>query len=1722
MAVVNFNNIAWEEDYATNQRLDVLRRRALSGQISQDTADRISLMVEMYPQIEPDATVALAMAGVDPKSPEMMSLAYEHLDMIVGDQVDLYQQLEAEGGGGVLKSVVRTAFLGANAFFDMVSSAGRIGVGLADELTDDTPGVRLRKIISEGWNSPAQDALFQMGRQLRGGGRVNLGSGFIAESQGSELFSQYLAQLNVDEQREGESFTTARDLVTASFGEPITALNAYRNQQVLLNDQPYSPGRLVGTLVSEPMNRMSDLMEEQLGFGIPDPLGFRRDQVDSPPWKWAPDWMPINSGFDVLTGLTDAWLRIRTDPVNQAMKVRAATKRAATSVAPTTRSVRVPGVIPGTTRKVLEIPGVDDLRRADPGGRVSEFLHVLKNETSQQRIMQNPFLRNLHPTLQRQIANTSDEDEIWRLLTRSFPDQGISNPFLGVMQPKVPWVRSGGIKSRIAQQVVRAREGSLDDAANAELFGVRTALRRTAEPNSRLLRAASDVPHVDAPANDMVTTLRNLSDAAGFYGFDDANTNRMLGFIEDNFRDGHISPVILRHVINGSKRAIDTGLEILENGTMDTAQRPLIMTVLERLRTYIDQQKALDKVFEGPLKTDTSRVVRIMDGWAVPDIEVPQLLDELRRLVNETPMAENFVREMEDAFTLIDLSLRTGRTLNDTRWGHIPKVWDEMDRWLSSQGVKAPEFRDAIRKSYFDDDADDLVRSLGHSAFDPLNPNAVAGSELETLNTAVRAAAAQTPSARLPNFAEMNRAVSKFTKFEDELRALAAIKGKKNPFTKGRMEEVFDLYTQTVFKPLTLGRLAWTVRVVGDEQLRMAVDGRLSMFNHPIKYFSLVMHPANRTKRMLSLLDESPVKAVDEFLDTMSNSANNLLGTNRTQPRIFEFRTLDDTTPARFHGGRAAMMDDLHRDDLVRVLAANGGDEELAYEWLMYDPAGRKYLNQAAQSRYGRALVDPAVAQRNLGTNVPYADDIAKRLLINQKNGVLAQYTGGRFSHRDDALKLAERQRRPQNPLEPQPRLPAEARFVSVEHNHDMGSEKLRQLVATGELDGVNINHLDRIRHPIMTQERRLAKLLETDYPQYSPNSVRVATLPVGLKERWDRGVNGMYRALMSSPTNTLSRSVMWRDVYEETYASLINDVADLSLDDFNAIRNRMTIHHGKMEYAPTGSGALSLEGLEDVARIKAMLQTKDLLYDLSKQNTAMNGPLMRNLIVFGDAYLEVFKAWGANFASNPQAIRTGQILYEGAQRNGIFRPDPLTGEEVFLYPGGEVLAELFGLPDNIDLQLQGKVKNLNMIGGILPPFGPALQVSASLVLPDVPGFNWIRDAVLPFGAVGMVEAAVPLPSWLEKLTALVDEDTPLANQQYAAIKVEVLRHMALGQAPGEPLTQDLFDEAAHAAEQLFVIMALSQFMAPTGPDARFQVLVRRDQETGEPIIAEPEDEQKLAIEEHLWTIQAMSSWYRKAVQNTGSYTAATQQFLKYFNLDPIVASLATTRESQRAHRTRAGVVWEQKNKDIVNDYPQTQSYIVPDRPGDPFDAAAWQRQSESDNVQRRDVETWFYVANDFLARRMYHEAERQAKAIRDNGAIDTATMDRALTQYKWQLQEAFPGYMRDNEPAAIPYGYSERIRELYEWVADPRLENYESTTGLRLYLQARDAVVNELVANRSSGSGRFDLRTTLKSEKNQDLQQYLRMVGEAVIQQYPQFESVYLNLLQQEADPLR
>lgn len=127
---------------------------------------------------------------------------------------------------------------------------------------------------------------------------------------------------------------------------------------------------------------------------------------------------------------------------------------------------------------------------------------------------------------------------------------------------------------------------------------------------------------------------------------------------------------------------------------------------------------------------------------------------------------------------------------------------------------------------------------------------------------------------------------------------------------------------------------------------------------------------------------------------------------------------------------------------------------------------------------------------------------------------------------------------------------------------------------------------------------------------------------------------------------------------------------------------------------------------------------------------------ITRNLMPFWFAQEQFYKRWARNMAYSPWSFRQAQLISQGVQHSGFVHKDPTTGQEYFVYPGSTVVQDVltrslsaFGYKSFLPIgaALRGQVNQaspgLERLG--LPNYGPLVVIPANLVkqwFPEIKG----------------------------------------------------------------------------------------------------------------------------------------------------------------------------------------------------------------------------------------------------------------------------------------------------------------------------------------------------------------------------------------------------------------
>lgn len=881
--------------------------------------------------------------------------------------------------------------------------------------------------------------------------------------------------------------------------------------------------------------------------------------------------------------------------------------------------------------------------------------------------------------------------------------------------------------------------------------------------------------------------------------------------------------------------------------------------------------------------------------------------------------------------------------------------------------------------------------------------------------------------------------------------------------------DALDAAMSVVWKPLQLFRFAYPVRVIAEEQVRMAAAG----------YDSLLRHPMSAIAWITSLKPESKLaKFIASHLDDVSTPAADLLG------EVWDDVVEHQAALARGAAGWAGLPGEILTGKFVKARRGDAGffrgwATELAHQ------ANDPVMRRVAGGLSAGDLRSIGKAADELST----FDDVVEWFWSG--SGKAFRQRLGRIKGRE-AL-LTDRS--------------AAARYLQQNYYDRLqrftrGNPDLVEAVAKGKLGDLSFRGI--------RNEGKIARALEDSYASAAPNFVKMEVTLTGSTSgqrtlhRLNRATDVVFDHLMAKPTNQLSRSPVFRQAYwqrvEEvigfadraTQEAIVKAARDAGMGREFLERLASKILKGE------GSKLTSLDDVDTLAKGFALSETKRLLYDLTKRSQVFDA--LRVVFPFGEAWKEILTTWTRLVRQNPQILRRFQQGLHGARTpsllgrpdtqtdsgQGFFSPDPQTGEEVFYYPAGW-LGKLLGLQQEsgAGLRLPARAAGLNIVAtSVLPGFGPAIQIPASVLIPDTPAWDDLREILLPFG-----ETPSPIdaftPAWLDKLrTALED---PEKHRLFGNTVIDVMRALQVqgGYGPGD--ADRLYRDAVPRARVLYLVRALAQFVAPTGPSFGWTTT---------------------DVEGNVVPVKLLADDLRKLTeQYGGDRTAAFSEWVRRYGTDNVLAVVGKSVSVVERPVTEKGDAWLRAHQDLESKYPLTIGYFAPEPAVGEFDYTAYLRQFETGARRAVTPKEQLALANDFLGRVQFEQAKRIA-ALRP-GPESAAW----LAQVRERIAEEYPGFdgweatrVRESRPSV-----DQKIAEIREAVKDPVLAATDAGKGALIYLSAI-AAAERMTKLLPGGVRRYQQAKTARP-----IRDWLRSVARSIVEEHPDFARLWTGVFELE-----
>ena len=981
--------------------------------------------------------------------------------------------------------------------------------------------------------------------------------------------------------------------------------------------------------------------------------------------------------------------------------------------------------------------------------------------------------------------------------------------------------------------------------------------------------------------------------------------------------------------------------------------------------------------------------------------------------------------------------------------------------------------------------------------------------------------------------------------------------------------QFLDWYNSSVFKPLALLKPAWTVKVVGEEQLRLISRGLVSAPLAPIQVIARVfgrsvgVDEGGKLRKGVDPLTPGEAAGGDWASDLAYLNSQTGINNVRTLRRkavnpgrwgkfdktapeykqaavrtIYQIINDDvavllakvdasDLTPLQKEQEFRKLADRLKNKDLKERLEKVVGqeshpfnnalrDDEVALEYVYYLRAA---LNQTLG---GRVIADEASSALN------WVQDIANKDLLNMiANGGKFTTTNGKKMGFLDAAAIAR----------------SKAKADKVKKK--MGDKEFEQLADDYISGKITEEDLAVIAPLFKEAQDDIVNGFFGTYIEDMPELVRGYVDPTfQLEKAYDKTINSMFTTLMTLPTNKLSRSPAFRRLYWKRVSETIEFLGKDARDEMVGIANTALREFTK--YDPKLAGYLKkinnakfsgpAEAITDVKLYDKMIasdaltQTKKLLYDISERTVV--GDSLRFAFPFLEAYLEIFKTWSdiTNKAGGKNLVNLNKLVQSGSEPNpladpsgqrGFFYTNPVNGEEVFGYPGTG-LVQKWMFPEfegtGVEAEFPVYVSSLNLVADIMPGVGPIVRVPASYLRKQFPAEGKYNKLI--FGDFtppsGFLNNAVPFPAWLKKFyQAYKQGGTGSAdlNRMFNNTVIDTYKALIYAGAIDDSTPQGAEEGlqlATDYAQRIFMIRGASQLIGPAGAASPIWSVTDKSG--------------------NAFFVEALADTYRdyKSAAQGDDYEA-TQRFIQEFGLDPTAMLTSKSRSVVARPATVFSADWARENKDLYEDFNTTAFYLTPTDVDNEFSYDAYLNALSDGTLAPRTPEQWVLAKNRLLGSIAYENFLRNTK-IGDSTLMNTNVKTAQLL--KWmkqsQLMEQYWGYGQDagfevdkpdtdfllREMGGETYLPDRSSSFVTGWINEDytpieKLKANKAAIAYGKYRQQYDRIVAEAIKREYAPS-------SIKS--NKDLvkaRQYLRNYATKLILEYPEFGPLWNSILE-------
>lgn len=634
------------------------------------------------------------------------------------------------------------------------------------------------------------------------------------------------------------------------------------------------------------------------------------------------------------------------------------------------------------------------------------------------------------------------------------------------------------------------------------------------------------------------------------------------------------------------------------------------------------------------------------------------------------------------------------------------------------------------------------------------------------------------------------------------------------------------------------------------------------------------------------------------------------------------------------------------------------------------------------------------------------------------------------------------------------------------------------------------------------------------------------------------KAITGMFD-MIGRQIDWLSREPMWGHNFTKSLQAFGYDTKNAVIKDgLAAAWKRMGMSDAEVE-----------RHLVQAATDRAVEMTVPYIHN--PELRSQFSQITRNLMPFWFAQEQFYKRWARNMAYSPWAFRQAQLINQGVQHSGFVHKDPTTGQEYFIYPGSSIVQDVltrtlsaFGykswLP--INAALRGQVNQaspgLERLG--LPNYGPLVVIPLGLVKQVFPELTTNINAFegQQAASAGFIRSLVPttvVRIWQDATSS------PSNSAQFASAMMQAIQYLeATGHGIGTVAINNLGHINVEGVPPTQAGLHPGDFVTNAH---NVQYVYQTDGTWKRNDPAElAAFQQRVKNWTRVFLITRTLFGFVAPASPSGLFdphhvNEDLQALLKTLPMEDALATFmkehpdasaytvfqSATQSGDPLPATKDAMAFLQANSGFMGNHPLAGAYFLPavDSSGK-FDLQTYQTQlAEQLRLKKTPAEFWKEIAYATAAKVYFAAEDRKNQLLNDPGSVGmTRTqVNQAWVQASQQFLQANPLFaaqlgVTPSTPGSLiggestTYSRADLLKDLHDALTDPSVPQTQQTADIRTLVNSYIALESMIAPYGAPGT------PTMTSTQRYQIEGNYATQVTAWIAQHPDVQALYNRLI--------